>query len=264
MQRSKITLIIRIFLAIVFFTYGIVKIFGGQFYYGDWTIAKSSNPGPFLVWAFYGYSPVYGRFIGFAELIPALMLLNRRTATAGAAALFGVSLNIAVMDFGFDFPAVKWMAILYTALAAYLLWADRERLMVFLSTDEQVRAAASAVRATPATRRMRSAWSWTPVRVVGVSVAIAFLVFAANLVGTSLNEGPEKEATRILSSRIRPGEQLEFKRSRYTGLYGIGRRATMDFLVKGSDSVREVQVLATKANGFTDWRILEDSIRLSR
>src|SRR5258706_11348196 len=65
---------IRVFLAITFATYGIVKVLGGQYDYGDWVIDKKTVDGTGLVWAFYGYSPFYGRFTGLFELGPAVML----------------------------------------------------------------------------------------------------------------------------------------------------------------------------------------------
>ncbi|MEO7964929.1 MAG: hypothetical protein ABIT38_13585, partial [Gemmatimonadaceae bacterium] len=121
-RTSPVITIVRGFLALVFITYGVVKIFGGQYYYGDWTISKATADGPGLVWAFYGFSPVYGRFIGFCELIPGILLLIPRTAMVGAMALFPVALNITMMDFTYRFPSVRYMALLYTVLLAFLLW----------------------------------------------------------------------------------------------------------------------------------------------
>ena len=60
--------------------------------------------GPSFVWSFYGYSPFYGRLIGVFELVPAVLLLFRRTATVGAAALFAVSLNLTARTSPSTFP----------------------------------------------------------------------------------------------------------------------------------------------------------------
>jgi uncharacterized membrane protein YphA (DoxX/SURF4 family) len=137
-QISRAILAIRIFLSIVFLVYGGVKLLGGQFYYGDWTLSKATADGPGLVWAFYGYSPFYGRIVGLFELVPALLLLHRRTATVGAAALFAVSLNITLMDFAYDYPAVKYFSLGYTALLALLLFYDRKRLMLLFWSREDI------------------------------------------------------------------------------------------------------------------------------
>src|SRR5512138_152844 len=61
--------VIRVLLAITFATYGLVKVLGGQYNYGDWVIDKKTVDGTSLVWAFYGYSPFYGRFTGLFELV---------------------------------------------------------------------------------------------------------------------------------------------------------------------------------------------------
>jgi uncharacterized membrane protein YphA (DoxX/SURF4 family) len=113
--------VIRVFLGITFATYGLVKVLGGQHNYDDWVIDKKTVDGTSLVWAFYGYSPFYGRFTGLFELVPAILLLIPRTATIGAAALFAVALNVTAMDFGFDYPAVKYFALVYTILLGVLL-----------------------------------------------------------------------------------------------------------------------------------------------
>ncbi|OZM72245.1 hypothetical protein CFN78_14565 [Amycolatopsis antarctica] len=138
---SRIMTTIRFVLAAVFVFYGGVKLLGGQYNYGDWVMDKDTVDGTSLVWAFYGYSPVYGRLTGLFELIPALLLLSRRTATLGALALFAVSLNITLMDFAFDYPMVKYFAITYTVLAAVLVLDDRERLLAVFWRRDGIRAA---------------------------------------------------------------------------------------------------------------------------
>lgn len=126
---SKVVLVIRLLMAVVFALYGCVKLAGGQYYYGDWDdLSKSTVDGTSLVWLFYGYSPFYGRVTGLFELVPALMLLFRRTTFIGACALFAVGLNITLMDFAFDYPSVKYLAALYTVLCGFLVLQDRARL----------------------------------------------------------------------------------------------------------------------------------------
>lgn len=119
----------RVVLAVVFLFYGSVKLLGGQYFYGDWVMDKKSVDGTSLVWAFYGYSPVYGRITGLFELLPALLLFSKRTATLGALGLFAVSLNITLMDFSYDYPMVKYMALSYTLIAVFLIHYDRETLL---------------------------------------------------------------------------------------------------------------------------------------
>jgi uncharacterized membrane protein YphA (DoxX/SURF4 family) len=140
-SQPKTILAIRLFVALVFLVYGTLKLAGGQYYYGDWTISKASDRGPYLVWAFYGYSPVYGRLTGLFEVIPALLLLFGRTSLIGAGGLFAVGLNITLMDFAFDFPMVKYFALLYTVLCAVLVLYEKPKLTALLSRPEPARRA---------------------------------------------------------------------------------------------------------------------------
>lgn len=119
---------VRLLLFVVFAGYGSIKLLGGQYDYGDWVISNRTADGTSVVWAFYGYSPVYGRFTGLYELVPALLLVSRRTATLGALALFAVSLNITVMDFAYGYPMVKYFSLAYTLLCLFLVWQERDRL----------------------------------------------------------------------------------------------------------------------------------------
>lgn len=125
----RLTMAARVVLCVVFVGYGTLKLCGGQYDYGDWVIRQDEPDGTSVVWAFYGYSPFYGRFTGLYELLPALLLLSRRTVTLGALGLFAVSLNITVMDFAYGYPMVKWFSLAYTLLSVFLVFQGRERLL---------------------------------------------------------------------------------------------------------------------------------------
>lgn len=125
----RLTMAARVVLFVVFVAYGTLKLSGGQYDYGDWAISHDEPDGTSVVWAFYGYSPFYGRFTGLYELLPALLLLSRRTVTLGALGLFAVSLNITVMDFAYGYPMVKYFSLAYTLLCVFLIVQDRERLL---------------------------------------------------------------------------------------------------------------------------------------
>ena len=127
-RQHKAILVIRLFLVAVFLSYGVLKLAGGQYFYGDWTISKAETPGPWLVWAFYGYSPFYGRITGLFEVLPAVMLMFGRTSLVGAGGLFAVCLNITLMNFAYNFPAVKYFILLCTVLSLTLVMYDKEKL----------------------------------------------------------------------------------------------------------------------------------------
>ncbi len=254
----RVLLVMRVVVGVIFAGYGIVKIFGGQFYYGDWTISKSTVGGTFLVWAFYGYSPYYGRFIGFAEFLPAVMLLIPRTATIGAALLFPIALNVTVMDFFYGFPSVKWMALIYTSILAMLLWADRGKLLLLLEPTEKVDAYRAAARGISVPPRVPMG---SGVRRSLIGALVILLVFLANLIGASLVAGPEKAAEAMVRASAGAPADLRLLRSRYTGLYGIGRTALIEF-VSGTTVMDTTRVFAHRASGFTAWRI--DSVASAR
>ncbi len=245
--------VIRVFLAITFATYGLVKVLGGQYNYGDWVIDKKTVDGTSLVWAFYGYSPMYGRFTGLFELVPAILLLIPRTATIGAAALFAVALNVTAMDFGFHYPAVKYFALGYTVLLAVLLWADREKLSLLLLSREQAR----VVAASPPTLSAEASQPlFSPVvRRVLLAAAGVFAIGAANVAALSISKGPEPVARRAIEAQVRPNERLELLRSRQTGLIGVDWTATVDYAVIGAQSTDTITVHARKITALLPWRV---------
>lgn len=240
--------LIRRFLAVVFIAYGSVKLLGGQFVYDDWTITRSSADGPFLVWAFFGYSPVYARFIALCELIPAILLLVPRTAFAGAVALFPVALNITVMDFAYGFPGVKYMVAAYTLLLAWLLWIEREKLFALFAPLDAVR---SALR-QPTITHPPAAPSMSRRGRLGVQVlSTLFILWVANMVVESTTDGPERRAVAAANAG---GDSLVLKRSRLHGQGGIGRTGTVQVRT-AHDTTAVATVYVTRPLGFVPWRV---------
>lgn len=127
-KMHRTVLAVRILLAIIFIFYGAVKLAGGQYNYGEYSITDKTPLSAGTVWAFYGSSPVYGRITGLFELVPALLLFHRRLYSLGALGLFAVSLNITIMDWCFHYPSVKYVVTVYTLLLVFLIWSDRDRL----------------------------------------------------------------------------------------------------------------------------------------
>ena len=241
---------IRVGLGLIFATYGVLKVLGGQYNYGDWVIDKKTTDGTSLVWAFFGYSQFYGRLTGLFELIPAILLMIPRTATIGAAALFAVSLNITAMDFAYGYPFVKYMALLYTVLLGVLLWADRHKLMLLLEDNDRARAALASISQSrvhvPMGRRTK--------RLLLAAVAV-FIVLAANLLAASLSMFPVDAATRAVVGRSGPNANVELLRTRAQGLFGLNWTSTLDFSVADRGTLDTVRVHARKITGFLPWRV---------
>ena len=121
---------VRYVLAASMFVYGLSKIFHLQMPepgpgrlmepYGE-----SSPMG--LLWTFMGYSAVYSFIAGAAEVLGGVLVLFRRTATLGAMVIFGVMLNVTIMNFCFDVPA-KLDASHLVLMAVFVMWTDLKRL----------------------------------------------------------------------------------------------------------------------------------------
>lgn len=95
------------------------------------TYGESSPMG--LLWTFMAASPAYTFFAGLGETVGGLLLVFRRTATIGAFAVFGVMLNVMMLNFCYDVPVKQYsfhlvlMALLvampdFSRLANVLIW----------------------------------------------------------------------------------------------------------------------------------------------
>lgn len=246
-------LLCRLAVAGVFAAYGLVKVLGGQFTHGDFVLDSRTAEPTSLVWAFYGYSPAYGRFVGLCELGPALLLLNRRTQLLGALALFAVSLNITVMDFCFGFPPVKYFSLLLTVLCAALVAGDWRKVRLAFWDDvrpellDRVRREATAAQPAGAPRPRR-AWLW----VVGALAVVPL----ANVVAVGVDAGPESVALAHLAAEGHNPTDLSVRSWRRTGGdFGFGMEAVVEAEVRGA-SVEAVRVFVSKPHGFVGWRVV--------
>jgi hypothetical protein len=124
---------IRYFLITVLFFYGIIKIFPLQMSFPDLS-GLSSTLGDLapmrLAWFFIGYSTPYQMFSGMLEVLAALLLLNRRTATLGLLVATGVFLNIVMLNLCYD-VVVKIFSINLLLFCVILLCSNYKRLVSF-------------------------------------------------------------------------------------------------------------------------------------
>jgi hypothetical protein len=147
--------------------YGFAKIFHSQFPfpapikleqpYGD-----ASPMG--LLWTFMGFSAPYNVFTGLAELVPAVLLFFRRTATLGALLLVAVMTNVVMLNFCYDVPVKIFSTELL--LASLLIAAPRLRALF----DVLVRG--RAVTALPPERRFVRPRLELAARIFGVAFAL--------------------------------------------------------------------------------------------
>jgi len=96
-----VELAFRWHVAISMFVYGIAKTV--QFTpTSEVTAPANTLTGQQLMWAFYGYSSGYAKFLGVVEMLGAGLLLFRRTTLLGYLVLTGVLVNVIAQDLVYD------------------------------------------------------------------------------------------------------------------------------------------------------------------
>lgn len=116
----------RLFLAFNFFVYGLAKVVIGQF--GEVTpeIEAAAGEGFAVVWTFFGYSRVYELFIGFGEILAAVLLLIPRTSALGAVVFMPIIVNIVLINYCFHI-GVQDLSTILMVMCLILLWVDRRK-----------------------------------------------------------------------------------------------------------------------------------------
>jgi hypothetical protein len=139
---------LRYYLAAAALGYGILKLFALQMVFpGTSTLATPlGDLLPMrLSWLFIGYSTPYQIFAGFAEALAGVLLLFRRTITAGLLVAVGAFANVVMINIAYDVPAKLYsMHLLFCSL--FLVALDSKRLFSFFVLN----------RVTPGT----SAYDW--------------------------------------------------------------------------------------------------------
>lgn len=108
-----IALIFNYYLVVIMLKYGFSKLFKSQFYLPEPNILFT----PFgqldkdiLYWSTMGLSFEYNILLGLFEIIPAILMLFRKTRTLGLLILFGVLIHVVGVNFSFDI-SVKGFAL---------------------------------------------------------------------------------------------------------------------------------------------------------
>jgi len=130
--------IVRYRLAIVLITYGFIKFFPLQMPYPSLS-NLFTNYGDFFAWKIYfqtvAIAPKYQAFLGFVEILAALLLFNRRTVTFGVGLIFGFIGNVAVVN-GFYDIGEQVLSTFIVLLAAFLFVFDIPRLWRLLISEK--------------------------------------------------------------------------------------------------------------------------------
>lgn len=125
---QKLTDFTRVMLSVGFFAPGLHKLMGIPF-----TTLPLDNPIGALFNALY-QTGFYYRFLGAAQVLAAILVLFRRTATLGALLFFGITLNVFIITisipFGTGTPIVTGLMFL---ASLYLVCWDYDKLRPLLS-----------------------------------------------------------------------------------------------------------------------------------
>jgi hypothetical protein len=119
----------RYTLAFALLSYAVAKVVPLQFGHLERQLTEpygQSSPMA-LLWNYMAFSTPYTVFGGCAELLPAILLVFRKTALLGSLIAFAVLLNVVALNFCYDVP-VKLYSLNLLLLAAFLILPDARRL----------------------------------------------------------------------------------------------------------------------------------------
>jgi hypothetical protein len=136
-NQTKIYSFIRVFLtyylAAILLKYGFDKIFKAQFYLPEPNLLYTPMgylDKDILYWSTLGLSRSYSIFGGLMEVIPALMLLHRKTRTLALIIIVGVLLHVVSINFSFDI-SVKLFSVFLLFVTILLLAPNLKNLIRF-------------------------------------------------------------------------------------------------------------------------------------
>jgi len=133
-QLQWLTVCIRYFICYQMLAFGLVKFFTyGQFLpltEDKLTTMLGDMSASTLFFNFMSYSRPYAILAGILEVAGGLLLLNRRTVTLGALLLFGVMINVLMVNFCYNFIQ-KILSLHLLILLSYLVLLDVKGLYQF-------------------------------------------------------------------------------------------------------------------------------------
>jgi uncharacterized membrane protein YphA (DoxX/SURF4 family) len=138
--HESLRVYIRYSLALVMLSYGMAKVFPGQFGYPtlDRLLEPYGHSSPMgLLWTFMGYSRPYAFFTGVVECLGGVLLFSQRTTTLGALVVAASMGNVAMLNFSYDVP-VKLYSSHLLLLAVVLILPDVTRLARVFITNQPV------------------------------------------------------------------------------------------------------------------------------
>jgi len=130
---QNIQLVLVFYLSLVMFKYGFDKVFKVQFYLPEPNLLYTPLgllEKDILYWSTIGSSYSYSIFIGLIEIIPAILLIFRKTRTFGLVILVGVLVHVIAINFCYDI-SVKLYSIFLLLVSIVLLLPSMQVLFNF-------------------------------------------------------------------------------------------------------------------------------------
>jgi hypothetical protein len=137
--------IVRYLLGLAMFPYAITKILKIQFAVSGFAVTQArtieSLTGKQLTWAFLGYSGTFQILLGFLELIPALLLLFRRTTLLGAILMLPVTVSVFLINYSFELwngtKFISTILLTLNLLVFILNWTRVKTVLFFVLSKGQ-------------------------------------------------------------------------------------------------------------------------------
>jgi hypothetical protein len=138
---SSLFALLRLGLAMTMLVYGIAKVIPMQFSISLYELDKPVRElSPIrLAWVYFGHSQGFQMLVGWAECVPALMLLWRRTTTLGAVTMTFVLANVVAVNVFYE-VVVTVNSSIFLFMAVTIALRDTKRLWQFFFTDGAVEA----------------------------------------------------------------------------------------------------------------------------
>lgn len=132
--------VVAYYLSLQLFIYGLNKVFKWQFYLPEPNTLFTSvgeTHLDLLFWSVMGASYPYTLFSGIIEVLPACLLLFKRTRLVGAIIAFAVMVNVVMINFSFDI-SVKVFSLFLLLLSLVLIVPYLKKLNRFFIQQKEV------------------------------------------------------------------------------------------------------------------------------
>jgi hypothetical protein len=136
--ENNIRPIARYYLALILLIYGFSKVFKAQFYLPEPNLLFTplgNLEKDILFWSTIGSSRSYSIFLGIIEIIPALLLLFRKTASIGSFMAVGVLIHVVAINFSYSI-SVKLFSLFLLILALFLAFRTLKKTWYLFQTGQ--------------------------------------------------------------------------------------------------------------------------------